>query len=665
MRTPIFPHPVSRRARRFLRRIDLDRPGAIYGLRIAVTAWVAFSLASLFHVQNAYWAAMAAWIVMQPTRGILVERGLYRIAGTLIGAAVGFEMLHLLHQGYALVFALGAWMAGCAAMTYVFRRVQSYGALIAGITALVVVAPAIQGGAETLEIAVSRTICTFIGVAVAIVGGMLFVPVSPRPAFLARMRGVASGAVAFAAHALGPHGAASTREMARTLIQEMAELEQAQLVNTAGTRHGQQRVHHFNAFIGTSLEVMAAALAARSFPLPPSADRAPLLAALKAMAAHPRRPQPEAPSLAISDAAITLARGFDDRLATSLAELLSTEADVLSGEADTPVERFRHAPMKPDKDWQSASVAAVACALSVWTVGSLAVCSGWAYASLATLGVGNFVMILSTMDRPQLVAPKIFQGVVAGVLVATLFRLFLLPHATSTLDVIAMVIPFMLLGGLAKASRAIAAQATESNMLFMLAGQPFVGADTSSGPVLEGALALVMAIAAVSLGFMILPRDPGRRVRALVDLIVRDLERLADLATEPGDRWRPLMAHRLVRLTVHLGRLDNLRSIAAEDVLSALNLAHAVLDLREALSRPDLDEAERASIESVVHALRSLSSEPTALADVMNASLLRLSPAASDPAQKRATRSAVLGAMTRASSALEQGAVLLLRPAVA
>ena len=52
----------------------LDRPVLTRALALALSAWVAFAIATLVHVQNAYWAAMPVWVVAQPVRGVLVER---------------------------------------------------------------------------------------------------------------------------------------------------------------------------------------------------------------------------------------------------------------------------------------------------------------------------------------------------------------------------------------------------------------------------------------------------------------------------------------------------------------------------------------------------------------------------------------------------------------
>ena len=74
--------------------------------------------------------------------------------------------------------------------------------------------------------------------------------------------------------------------------------------------------------------------------------------------------------------------------------------------------------MPRDKDWQTAGWSALATWLAVWFSGSLAILIDWKFAPLAALGIGNFVMLLSSMERPQIMGPKIFQGACAGVLAA-------------------------------------------------------------------------------------------------------------------------------------------------------------------------------------------------------------------------------------------------------
>ena len=59
--------------------LGLDRAAVGYALTLFLAATLAFAIASLFHVQNAYWAAMPIWVVAQAQRGLMFERAVSRI----------------------------------------------------------------------------------------------------------------------------------------------------------------------------------------------------------------------------------------------------------------------------------------------------------------------------------------------------------------------------------------------------------------------------------------------------------------------------------------------------------------------------------------------------------------------------------------------------------
>lgn len=71
--------------------LGLDRPRFLHALQLAVAAILAFAIACAFHVQKAYWAAMPVFVVAQPTRGLIFERGALCLPRTLIGAGFCLE----------------------------------------------------------------------------------------------------------------------------------------------------------------------------------------------------------------------------------------------------------------------------------------------------------------------------------------------------------------------------------------------------------------------------------------------------------------------------------------------------------------------------------------------------------------------------------------------
>ncbi|WP_153112092.1 FUSC family protein [Propionivibrio limicola] len=581
--------------------MQFDHAGLVAAFRTFLTAWVAFAVASLLHVENAYWAGMAAWIVMQPTRGILLERGVNRLIGTLIGALTGFTMLHWIPAPYWAAAVLAVWVSLCATLTHVFRRAHTYGAMLAGITAVVVVLPTLHAHEQTYALAQARVTCTLIGVVVATASGFLFVPRAPLAAFLTRLDALTADVVAYLAQVLNGSDVHAAEQQAQRLLDEMAGLEQALAIHVAGSKSRQHHIHHFSALVGAALEVMAAAQArldTNETGLPDDVQQAlqKLETSLRAHVTDPSRPDSR------------LMSEFDARLADALHELLDARAG-FAGLSGLGKPRF-YTPTQPEKDYGLAISTGATAGVAIWIASSVALASNWHFAPLAALGVGNFAIILASMDRPHILAPKIFLGVSLGVIAATIFRLFVLPHATSTADVLLMIIPFMIFGALLRASRITSLPAVDYNMCFLLAGQPFLPAETSASLILQGGLALVLGCGFVALVHIFLPADSGRRVRRISALIVRDLERIADLASlaAPAQEWRNLMSQRLIRLSIHLSRIENLESNKPGMVLAALNLAHGLMDLRALQHSPSLTQPEREKLARIIERFRHLSS---------------------------------------------------------
>lgn len=68
-------------------------PRLIPALRATAAAVTALVVAHLLRLENPYWAAMTALIVVQPTRTLLFEKSYYRLAGTALGSIGAVAMV--------------------------------------------------------------------------------------------------------------------------------------------------------------------------------------------------------------------------------------------------------------------------------------------------------------------------------------------------------------------------------------------------------------------------------------------------------------------------------------------------------------------------------------------------------------------------------------------
>ena len=91
-----------------------------HALRVAVAGAAAVALTEHFHVARGYWMTLTVIIILQPYTSATFQRGLQRVAGTLLGGIVAAVLILTIHNSVvmlALVF-LGA------AVTVAFLRVN-------------------------------------------------------------------------------------------------------------------------------------------------------------------------------------------------------------------------------------------------------------------------------------------------------------------------------------------------------------------------------------------------------------------------------------------------------------------------------------------------------------------------------------------------------------
>ncbi len=145
------------------RQLPASRAMIPYALRAAGAVALCVVISRSLRMPNGYWAPMTALLVIRPTLGETVRRGMARGTGTLIGAGVATLVAALLRPGADLTAALVVVFAWGA---YAMRRVH-YAALTTSITACIVFLLALFGLPEPAN-AAHRIIATLVGGAIAL-----------------------------------------------------------------------------------------------------------------------------------------------------------------------------------------------------------------------------------------------------------------------------------------------------------------------------------------------------------------------------------------------------------------------------------------------------------------------------------------------------------------
>jgi len=465
---------------------------AIFALRTTTAALCAFAVAWSLGIHHPWWAAMTVWLVAQPTRGLLLERSLARLAGTVSGALVGALILSLLAQDrLAALLAVAAWLALCAGLGSTFRHFRNYGFVLAGYTASIVVLFGLDQGVSDPGLALDRVIGTMIGILGSAVFSFHALP-GQGTALAHRRAEVVARCVACVEEFLrkGVVG-----ESGVTILTDIAALDCSVDNYAAGSLSRQREAQYTRRISGLLLELIGLTTASPaptdfSFPSPKADD--PIekrLVMLIAATRHSSLPS------------------FADTLG-ELRQILANEgAAAQPSRLDIDPFSLCRAAARP--------VVALAIAATLWWA------SGWPSGALMVMTAALFTSLFSNHDQGNHMVIQVLLGTLAGATAGTFARLFLLPHVDGLAATLLCIAPFLLVGAWLMRRPVTSKMAIDITMTFLLTSQP-------SSPPADVALALnetaamvVGVMVAVATFWTVLPATPAVHSRLLAQRIVR------------------------------------------------------------------------------------------------------------------------------------------------
>jgi uncharacterized membrane protein YccC len=166
-----------------------------FSLRCWIATILAFYVAFYLQLEAPYWAGLTIWFVAQPTPGMAISRGFYRILGTLVGAAVGVALMGLFAQTPELfIFMLALWLGATTVASNLLRNFRAYGAALAGYTTAIVALGAYTNPDHVFDIAFARGSSTVIAIACSALVTTLFAPHRTYGRTMTRLRQVVAQA---------------------------------------------------------------------------------------------------------------------------------------------------------------------------------------------------------------------------------------------------------------------------------------------------------------------------------------------------------------------------------------------------------------------------------------------------------------------------------------
>ncbi len=150
---------------------------------------VAFYIACAAQLESPHWAWLTVWIVAQPTPGMVLSKSLYRVIGTVSGCILAIILISCFSQTPEFfVLALATIVGGCTWLSQMLTNFRAYATVLAGYTAGIVAADAINSPQDVFYIAMARSSCIIIGIMTSVVITGFFAPHRAKDETLAKIR---------------------------------------------------------------------------------------------------------------------------------------------------------------------------------------------------------------------------------------------------------------------------------------------------------------------------------------------------------------------------------------------------------------------------------------------------------------------------------------------
>lgn len=571
--------------RKILRR---EWPSLVLAVRGTLAALLALAVAVALNLECPYWAAMTALIVIQPTRGLLLEKSYYRLLGTAAGSMAGMMMLLSSRSPVMLTILLALWLAACVGAGNLQYGLSSYGAMVAGCTGAVIAMAGFNNPPHLNDLVFGRIACIVIGIVVSTTVTLFFTHRRSKRELLDRLRAAAVANIEWLALLVRGGEGKELLALRQDSLVEIADIEGTLDAAWAGSLNLKRRKRHVRELIISLLALLEAGKLAGDHLARQDANQAswrePLARHLEEVALHLAEDGSTRPDAAGIRKVLSETGVHEPLLGETLAELIDALQLVIDEwDTTTPkTERPASTTFIRHRDWQESGRAAMRAAAAIVAVGVVWHFTGWEGAPLMMMAMSIMVSIFSTHDRPAVMLAHIFCGASLGVAAAFLCRLILLPVTSSSLVQAAIIVPFLMAGMVALSHRRTALGAMDYMLFFLFVMQPGLPAVPAPPVFVAGGLACLGGIAVAILAFrFLLPIDPARRLRTILIAIVHDLNTMAAAdSLVVVEKCRARTHHRVLRMLANARKLDHDLSAIVEGGLATLAIGRYLQRLR-------------------------------------------------------------------------------------
>lgn len=548
--------------------LDLFTPRAAYVARSLLAAGLALVVAYALQLHAPYSAASSALLVIHPTQGAVLGKGLWRVLGTLAGMLAALVLMSAFGQMpwlFLLGFAL--WLGLCVAAMTLLRHFRAYGATLAGYTVGLAVYGAMQHPELTFDQVMGRGASVLVGVLCLGVVSAAF----SRRTVHGRLEAGSRRLAAATAGMLGQEQpSAAARHGLMVDIYALDDLlvlgrsESAELASRAAAlRHGM-------------VSLFAALVAVGAMP-------AHLHAAWRRVGELLAEPPGRAGVEQALEALQAMRQGAADPALEQIDDFRAALQSMLS--LYGPTFHVKPGAVAFHRDWPAARQNALRAMLTVLLGSAFWLATGWTHGHMMLAGLAAACALLSTAPNPVAGAVEFIKGTVIAVVMAFVCAFLILP-VVAGLPLLLVVLAVFWLPGVYATTVPRHALA---GVAYLVAFTTLAAADNpmryDMAAFLNGSLAWVLATFFTLLGFRILlPRQPAQAV-ARLRRAIRDDALGALRRRSPAQReWQWRQQHRMAQLGSLLRTQPEVMDGVIAEARAAMHLGREVMRLREAVA---------------------------------------------------------------------------------
>ena len=161
----------------------------LFSVKTALGCVLALYCAHWFQLEQPQWALMTAFIVSQPYSGMVVQKGLARLLGTLVALFISLLLTAVAGQApWLMMLLISTWFALCVTISTLLRSAWSYAFVLSGYSVAIMCLPTLTQPDLLFDQAVARCLEIMLGIVCSSLVSVLVLPQSVGDQLLKQVR---------------------------------------------------------------------------------------------------------------------------------------------------------------------------------------------------------------------------------------------------------------------------------------------------------------------------------------------------------------------------------------------------------------------------------------------------------------------------------------------